>query len=257
MRGEAVAAVVVVALLAGAGAGYLLGSSGERTVTSVSTAVLVTTVTSTYFSDLGALLRLQVKLNASAIGPGGAVTAVISVVNPLALNVTAIPPATRNATLRSWDWMDFVCGSNPLYSTASFALFKGRVNADNLSSAGTPLTLAPPVQPPCTLTGWPGALAFEPQGNVAWAYPLYGNPSLVHVSTDAGTAVCEALSTGATSCGYAGALFGYWDPGDPASCGGNATTSSSCFHYFPPGWYTLVVEAVWGQSAFESFQVIP
>ena len=255
MRGEAIAAIVAVALLAGAGAGYLLGSSGERTVTSVSTTVLVTTVTSSYFDDLGALLQLQVSLNASAVRPGGAVSAVISVVNPLAVNLTAIPPATRSATFQSWDSEDFICGHYQLSYVASYALFRGHVGPDNLSSAGVPLTLAPPVRPPCISYGPPGALVFRPLSSEAWAYSPLGNATPVGMSSDASTEVCQTSTAGEISCGGSGSLFGYWDPSDPASCGGNTTTSSSCFHYFSPGWYTLAVEAAWGQNAFEDFQV--
>ena len=257
MRRAAVAAVVVVAILIGAGAGYLAGIANERTVTSISTTttILVTTETSTYLANQGALLQLQVSLNASAIKSGGAVSALISVVNPLTLNVTVILPTAKNATFQSWDSMDFVCGFSGLYFAASLALFKGHVNPDNLSSAGTPLALGPPVQPPCPAQPSPGVLIFKPLSDEAWSYHPYENGALVNVSTDASTEVCQALGTGATSCGNTGGLFGWWYPDDPASCGNNPTVSSSCFHYFQPGWYTLVVEAVWGQSAFESFQV--
>jgi len=258
MRGEVAAVVAIVAVLIGAGAGYLVGNANERTITttSVSTTSLVKTVTSTYF-DLGALLQLQVSLNASAIRAGGDVSAVIAMVNPLDVNLTAIPPVNRSAIFESWDWADFVCGENMLWDTASFALFTGRVTAANLSSAGTPLTLAPPVYPPppCVTFASPSMLVFEPMGSEAWAYLSSEIGTLVDVSTHASTGVCQTLSTGATSCGGSGGLNGYWNVSATVFCGNSPGISSSCFHYFSPGWYTLVVEAAWGQSAFESFQV--
>jgi hypothetical protein len=259
MRGAVVAVVGIVGILIGAGAGYLVGYAGERTVTSVSTTTLVTTVTftSTYVYDSGALLQLQVTLNASTIQSGGAVGAVISVFNPLATNVTVGVPATENAFFHSWDSMDFVCGGNALSYTASFALFRGHVNSDNLSSAGAPLTLAPPFYPPCAPPFSPSSVIFKPQSSEAWAYFPQGSatPVLVSVNATTGVEICQPSGDGTTTCsGGATGLYGYWDLSAPGSCT-SSTTSSNCFHYFPPGWYTLVVEAVWGQSAFESFQV--
>jgi hypothetical protein len=45
MRGGAVAGLMIVAILVGAGAGYLVGNAGERTVTSVSTTTVTNIVT--------------------------------------------------------------------------------------------------------------------------------------------------------------------------------------------------------------------
>lgn len=245
--------VAVVAILAGAGVGFLVGSAGERTV--VVTSFSTTTVTSTYINDAGALLRLQVTLNASTVRSGGAIDATVSVVNPLDRNLTAVLPSPQDATFRGWDSSDFVCGRNPLAYAASFALFRGRIDPGNLSMAGTPLTLAAPVFLPCALLAPPSLLVFGPLGSGALAYFPYGNVAPVRVSTDAGTGACEALGTGATSCGGPGSLFGYWSASASASCGNSPGTSSSCFHYFEPGWYTLAVEGAWGQSAFASFLV--
>ena len=50
MRNEAIASLLVVAIVVGAGAGYLFGSANERTVTSVSTFVTTSTFTNTFVS---------------------------------------------------------------------------------------------------------------------------------------------------------------------------------------------------------------
>jgi hypothetical protein len=52
MRNEAVAALLVMAVVVGAGAGYFAGYANERTVTSVSTFITTSTNTTTFFSTV-------------------------------------------------------------------------------------------------------------------------------------------------------------------------------------------------------------
>jgi len=258
MRNRAIASLLVVAVLIGAGAGYLLGSANERTVTTTKTTTLFSTteVTTTY-QDEGTLLLLQVSLNASSIQSGEAVFAEIGLMNRFGMNLSVIPPYPANPTIASWNGYDYLCGGGAFSTMVGYALFEGHYDANNLTSAGNPLRLAPPVAIPCALFLPPALTIFLPHSNETWDY--YGpNPQLAplkaQAAINASTGVSFTNSLGGTVCGGGNSLYGYWNSGQMISCEG-ATTSSPLFHYFSPGEYTLAVEAAWGQQAFGYFGV--
>jgi len=62
MKNEAIASLLVAALLAGAGVGYLVGSVNEHTITSVSTLAAGSTATTTFFSAV-----LEAKITTSTV----------------------------------------------------------------------------------------------------------------------------------------------------------------------------------------------
>jgi len=69
MRGAVVAIVGVVAILVGAGAGYLIGDNNEHTMTSVSTSTSISTVTSVSTSILPSISTLTEPLTQQCSGP--------------------------------------------------------------------------------------------------------------------------------------------------------------------------------------------
>ena len=212
-------------------------------------------------------LELRVNLNATAIKSGDAITATISIFNPLGVNVSVSPDYQSSSAIFSWNAHDFLCGvlpaSNPTWSLAGYALFLGHYTAANLSSAGSPLDLYPPLEVlSCPGEGVnPGTVTFLPESSTAVAYfppqpNIIGIPPVVKQQ-----AVMNATTeTYVYKSGYYGGgpegLFGYW-VGPPGGVfgGQNATISSPYFHYFPPGPYTLVVEDMWGQVSYSYFQV--
>jgi hypothetical protein len=187
----------------------------------------------------------------------------ITLTNPLAINLSAIPSSLSNTTLATWRGYDFVCagswGEGVTYALG-YALFQGHYTANNLSSAGNPLTLTPPVYPPCAVSLSPHVYLFLPHGSDAWAYSTQTrSPTLVQMALNATTETCATDSMGGTECPVGNALYGYWNTtGTLANLTpSNATSSSKYFHYFSPGSYTLVVEATWGQESIEYFEVSP
>ncbi len=258
--------VAVLVILSGM-AGYLLEAGTVRPTTFTTTLTSTTTVTmpnttfttTRFYTDQGASLRLVVTVNATVIHQGGAISARIELQNPLDLNVSAVTTYRQNGTLTTWAGLDFICGGGGLTSVVGFAVLGGHYSAGNLSAAGVPLTLAPGILPPCAIFTMPSLLVFLPYGSEAWEYgqSLEAPPTLVHVGLNASTGVCSATDGGGM-CGPAGGLFGYWDlTGMQGSANMSEwTTSSRYFHYFEPGWYTLVAAAAWGQMVVENFEVV-
>ena len=264
MRSASVAGLLVVAILMGAGVGYLIGGTNlqtrtiiatTRTVTTASSATNTVTITS-FYPDLGSNLQLRIETNASAIHPGSAIRAQVTLSNPTNSNLTAVVPESSNSTVSNWSWDDFLCGDGSLGAIVSFAVFQGHYVAGNLSLAGQPLTLAPPVLPPCPSYPTPLFLVYLPSGSDAWAYSSYPQvqPSEVHTILNATTEFCSQNTSGATVCGEGTSLSGYWR-GPVSGPGEDYTTSSPDFHYFSPGQYTLAAEDAWGHQAFAYFEV--
>ena len=218
-------------------------------------------MTAAYYPDLGYLLRLQAKLNASTIRPGGAIAASITLSNPLAVNLSAM--FHTNGTIQNWNGFDFICG-NSMLPPVGFALFKGHYTSANVSSGGSPLTLTPPIYPPCAIFASPALYVVLPNSSNAIAYyklptqpPSYFQPTQVQLRENATTGYCSVTPVGSTTCGsIRNALFGYLNTTGMQGPLDNATTTSKYFHYFSPGWYTLVVEDVWGQVLYEYFEVV-
>ncbi len=257
MRNVVVASLLVAVMLAGVGAGYLVGSANERTATAtVATTITSTAGTSTVYQDQGGLLRLQVQLNSSTIRPGGAIFAEIVLLNQFGMNLSVIPPNHADPTIGTWNGYDYVCGGGEFSTMVGYALFRGHFDSGNLSSAGNPLALAPPVAIPCAVFPSPSLFIFLPHGNATWAY--WSSPSspasYARAILNASTRVSYVNSFGGTMCGGGNSLYGYWDQNPVMSCD-SATTNSTEFHYFPPGQYTLAAEAAWGQQAFGYFSV--
>ena len=264
MKGTVVTGLVVVGILMGAGAGYLFGgseSSGQtltttttRTITMTSSNGSTATVTTSY-PNLGSLIQLRIILNASTVRLGSAIKAQVSLSNPLGTNLTAVVPEISNSTISSWNWDDFLCGDGTLNDVVAFAVFQGHYVAENLSLAGQPLSLAPPLHPPCAVWPTPIFFVYLPNSSNAWAYIGYPNPPPTTIDTivNATTELCTVNGSGGTNCGPGSGLFGYWGGGGGPN--DNYTTSSPYFHYFTPGEYTIAAIDAWGHLAFAYFDV--
>lgn len=212
-------------------------------------------------------LELRVNLNATVIKSGDAITATISIFNPLGENVSVLPDYQSNSSIFSWNAYDFLCGgaaaANPTRSLAGYALFQGHYTAANLSSAGAPLNLDPPLVIECPGEANPSTVTFLPNSSTAIAYfPPNQNVIGTPPAVEQWAVMNASTETYVYKSGYYGggpdSLFGYWvgPPGGvPGGGGQNGTISSPYFHYFPPGRYTLVVEDMWGQVSYSYFQV--
>ena len=76
------------------------------------------------------------------------------------------PDYQSNSSIFLWNAYDFLCGgpaaSNPTWSLAGYALFQGHYTAANLSSAGSPLRLDPPLEISCPAEANPSTSPFFP-----------------------------------------------------------------------------------------------
>jgi hypothetical protein len=184
--------------------------------------------------------------------------------NPLSVNLSVIPSSSASSNIKNWDGVDFICGSNPLWSLAGYALFRGHYASNNISNGGNPLILAPPITPSCVTYPSPSLLLVLPGSNDAVSYtllptqpPSYVQPEQLQLGMNADTEFCSVTSIGSINCGGGNGLFGYWNTADLQGSlnDQNATTTSKYFHYFSAGQYTLVVEDAWGEVVYSYFQV--
>jgi hypothetical protein len=207
---------------------------------------------------MGSYLQLRIELNTTVIPSGDAILAQVLLSNPLGSNLTAVVPASDNSTVSNWSWYDFICGGGSLQGVFGFAVFQGHYESKNLSSAGNPLTLAPPLLPPCVAYAPPLFMVFQPSSSNAIVYSRYplATPLSERTILNATTQTCSETTSGSTRCGPSSGLFGYWN-GTVSGPTGNYTTSSPDFHYFTPGGYTIVAEDAWGHQAFQYFEVTP
>jgi hypothetical protein len=128
----------------------------------------------------------------------------------------------------------------------------------------TPLTLTPPIHPPCAFFNSPTLYFVLPNSSNAVSYyklptqpPSYVRAAQTEFKENATTEFCSVTQAGATNCGaIRNALFGYWNTTGLQGALDNATTTSKYFHYFSPGQYTLVAEDAWGQAIYEYFEVV-
>ena len=288
--GHSAASFVVITVIVVSGWAFVSSMnppSGRSTTGGVSQA--------TFYSGVSSQgLQLQIKLNASEVPQGGALQAHVLLVNTLSESVTLHPNFTANPNIDSWNWDDYLCGGSPVEHAFGFALLQGHYTAANLSQAGPPITLAPPVAIPCVNSAYGESyirsVEFAPNSDMAAfsanaSDSAYFKPQTIRMQLNATTGSCTespyqytetqtvrgttTVTSGtdySLSCGSNGvdSLTGYWSPYGsctyPAGKGANGTAQGldgSCFHQFAPGSYTIVAEDLWNQTAFGYFDALP
>jgi hypothetical protein len=236
MKGAAVAGLLAISILVGAGAGYLLGNAGERVITTTSTAITTTTaitnwtldVTLTSTTTVGiatttewsttskASLELIAGVSPSVVKSGQNVTVNWGVYNPLSTAVEVNVPIYENRYLSP-------C---PLYIVpTTFDIYSGHLSSSNLTSATPLLLYNASIAIPC-FAGADSTLTFQPHSDRATVNTLN--------------------STMMASMNYTTNYRGYWT-------GGFSTGSS--FNAFPPGMYTVMFNDTWGQQELRYFAV--
>jgi hypothetical protein len=162
MRNEVVASLLVVTILAGAGAGYILGAANQRTVTSS------TTVQSPY-SECGFVtscsttnpsgIVLSMEMNTTSIRPNGSISVTINEFNPTQRYINM-------SVSDNWFLMDlpsfWVCyaGSPP----NGLDIFRGYYTLQNVSIARNIINLSEwAVVPFCIYEGTATGFTFKPE----------------------------------------------------------------------------------------------
>ncbi len=174
MSNGVVAVLLVVALLAGAGVGYIFGTANPRTVTSF------TTLQSPY-SECGDTascsttnptgIVLSMAMNATSIRPNGSVTVTINEFNPTQRYINM-------SVSDNWFLTDlpsiWVCYSgSPPYG---FDVFRGYYTLRNVSTARNILNLSEfVVLPSCLYAGSPTGFTFKPESSYALVGTAFSN----------------------------------------------------------------------------------
>jgi hypothetical protein len=262
-------AIILAGLMIGAGifaASYLgTATTVTKTITNTISTTTTTTIVSSASIGVGPLfytsgaspegLQLQVTLNSSSIQSDGAMTAQIELLNTLNRNVSLSVPTNQN--ISAWDGVDFLCDENPTYSLVGYALFDGHFAAGNISAAGSPLQLFPPLVLPCptrTATGL-NVTTFLPNSDETMLAEYGLSKVTTELNATTGYCVTSTFATySSVNCGASPGLLGYWTPGPGIS--GNATLTSKAFAYFPSGEYTLVAADDWNQYVYAYFTVL-
>jgi len=264
MRSEGIAALLVVALLAGAGIGYLIGISHQGGGRSIS-------VVSAQSSLEG--LRLEASLNATSIEPGRRLGIAVSLYNtlPTTINVSSSGSWTGGFLIPSgWKVVGFPIAmwDNCIqYQPVEFMIVKGNYSLDELQAASNSTELFPHnwetcsggqfnvdylvFQPTSTYANLSGVECtvncFPPQSfgshdltsnftvNGYWAYPL-------NSSEFADTLTPNKPCTPPVGC-TPGESFHFPEVGPTAQ------------HQFISGLYTLIVDDEWGQVVILNFSV--
>jgi hypothetical protein len=100
----------------------------------------------TYSANSSSGLQIKIKLSTTHIVTGSTfLTAQVVLFNPLHQNLSVTAVRVSNSTISTWNSYDYPWGINPTSSIAGYALFRGHYASGNLSSAGEPLTLIPPI----------------------------------------------------------------------------------------------------------------
>ena len=249
MRKEGLAAVIAILVVAGLGIGYLSGTSIRATETLTSTVTSTVTLFTSGTAPEG--LQLEISLNSTSIKPHGAVAAEIQIVNTLSRNVS-ISNIQQNQNITNWNDANYICGFDRGFGIFGFALFEGHITASNVSSAGAPLVLHPPIYPPCAFVPGAQSVTFLPNGTSA-IVTAPGQPSPAIMELNAVNTYCASVGAGSVECPTTAGLVGYWN--GSAAANGDMSLSSPGFLYFPPGEYTIVALDVWNQYAFGTFVV--
>ncbi len=195
-------------------------------------------------------LQLEMALNSTAMRVNGSIGGHVSVVNTLGTDVTVVVPEPSQK-MSDWSRYTNIC---PTSNFEGYAVFIGRYSADNISLAGEPLTLVPPMILNCVIPYYvPGPLTFSPHGGPSGQTVVYAqSPSSTKEDRLLITTLfCNTTESGpqSFSCSWASpGLVGYWEggPGSPANFG----FTSPGFARFFPGVYTIMAWDVWDQYVF-------
>ena len=196
-------------------------------------------------------LQLRISSNSTSIKPHGAIAAKIQLANTLSRNVS-ISNIQQNQNVTKWNDSDYICGFDTGFGIFGFALFKGHITASNISSAGAPLVLHPPIYPPCAMIPGAHSVTFLPNGTSA-IVTASGQPSPAIMELNATTTYCTGPGAGQVNCPISAGLVGYWNSSVAAN--GDMSLSSPELVYFPPGEYTIVALDAWNQYAFATLVV--
>ena len=229
-----VAMALVIAILVGLGAGFVLGNTSVRTVTSVSTtATLLTTTstlrttsvftttarstTTTLTTATAPGLELIARVTPSSIASGKNISIIFGAYNPLSSTYATNVTSFRNQYL----------GSCPISENpTTYYIYAGHVTFSNLAF-NTPVFLHNPSTVVTCKHSFNSTLAFQPDSDL----PTEIRPNMTSFLVN-----------------FTSTYHGYWARG---------SGSGYSFIAFAPGQYSVLVTDTWGQRELEYFVVNP
>lgn len=271
MREGVVIALIIVLVMASAGAGYYIGSTRQpastETTSAKTTSTLTTTPPLTRNTMMTGGLELKVGANSTSLKVGQRLGITISLFNtlPTLLNLTAtVPEANSSYTPQVWQvpgfpvamWYSCV-GVEPV----EFMIVSGNQSVAGLHTASAATSIP---QGTCMEGGWVNYVSLHPMSSNAeetgvfctanchpssspfdlvtnftvngfWAYPIN--------SSEANDVNTPAQPPCVESGGGVCYTYNYPEVGPIAQ------------HLFISGWYTLVVADEWGQTVLLRFSV--
>jgi hypothetical protein len=163
-------------------------------------------------------LQVQAWLNSTIVPVGRVLSAQVYMFNTLATNITLTPDFSADAVLAALSANS--CQGAGLDAMLNFALYQGRYTAANLSQAGAPLMLDPPVVISCPnpyyVSSYVQQVEFAPRSDNA---TMSGNTSAPASATPRTVEMSLSLATG--SCGVSPYKFN-----GTSVVNGSTTTSS-------------------------------
>ncbi len=229
------------AILVGAGVGFLAGGTNEHTVTSVSTyttsSMTTTTFTATHQTTTTSTAISTVRSTATAPSLelfGSVSPPVITSSQNVSLNLgvfNPLPTAVRvNVTAWSAPYNGITLPCGEVSGRPDFwAIFSGHVTFSNLSSVKS-LLLYNASMPLLCFRPYNSTFTFQPDSDEAYAECI----------------ACQSILLLTMSHTYN--YSGYWVP---------SSNGNYIFQAFPPGQYTVFYFDVWGQQLLEYFAVSP
>jgi hypothetical protein len=201
-------------------------------------------------------LQLELSLNATTMPSDGAITGQVAVVNTSDQNVN-VSTLSRSQNVTEWSNYINVCPSDYFMG---YAVFGGHFTAANISLAGTPLRLVPPMFPQCPGPIGAGTVIFLPSRGHATGRAVDPDESsdLVPDQLNTTTLFCNTTEANQNSfaCDWATpGLVGYWNWSIPDGAGANFGFTAPAFVHFSPGEYTIVAWDDWNQYVYATFIV--
>lgn len=217
MKDATAIALLIVLIIASAGAGYYIGTSNGRTTTSTTTS----TVTSLGSSAIPSL-EMIASVSPSVITAGQNVSITLGVYNALSTSLTINVTAYTNQYLGPCFFDEF-----PI----TYYIYTGHLVFSNLTF-GTALLLYNPSISGMCIAAYNVSLTLQPHSDKATVYNFNFPNSPTGMIFVNGTFNCS----------------GFWMRGPG---------SGHSFNTFTPGQYTVLVNDTWGQQELEYFTVNP
>src|SRR5208282_3859874 len=200
----------------------------------------------TYSTNSPSGLQLRIELNSTSLLSGSPLTAQVSLFNTLATNLSLKAKYSANPNIAVWDTYDYLCGGSFSVEDAfGFAIFQGSFASGNLSQAGNPMLLTPPVATSCPNRFYnqayiqnvdfaPESLLATLSANASFSSVFKAQSTEMQVNATTGTCTTSPYKESGTST-EDGVTTTYSGTELAWGCGSNGANSLAGYWAFPVG----------------------